>query len=181
MRLEAELPPTADGNHATSQLVLMTAEGNLWNSKKQAYEKVLFFFDSGAQKTVITERVADQFGLPKLTTEICTMSGIGGHIENFESHVVTTKVSTAFGEELELRVQTKPVLTNGFPSVKLTNADIEFLKENNICLSNSKLRGELQTPHILVGLDYYHELVSGPSHTIKTPSGLHIARTIFGP
>ncbi|XGW34218.1 hypothetical protein V3C99_018218, partial [Haemonchus contortus] len=80
-----------------------------------------------------------------------------------------------------MKILTKPILTNGFPSVKLTETDIDFLKENNICLSNSNLRGEIQTLHIPIGLDYYHELISGQNHSMKTPSGLHIARTIFGP
>ncbi|XGW10254.1 hypothetical protein V3C99_012050 [Haemonchus contortus] len=159
----------------------MTAEGYLWSFKKQEYVKALFFFDSGAQKTVIEERLANELGLPKYSTEICTMSGIGGHIENFKSDIVLTRINTAFGEEIELKIQTKPVLTNGFPSVKLTTADVTFLKENNIYLANSKLRGEHQKPHILVGLDYYHDLVSGQNHTQKTPSGLHITKTVFGP
>lgn len=120
----------------------MTAEGNMWNFKKQVYEKVLFFFDSGAQKSIIKEEVAEQFSLSKLSTEVCTMSGIGGHVENFESRVVTIKVSSAYGDEVEMKILTKPMLTNGFPSVKLTENDIDFLKENNICLSNSNLRGK---------------------------------------
>ncbi|KAK6764148.1 hypothetical protein RB195_024465 [Necator americanus] len=140
----------------------MTAEGNI-NARKEAYEKALFFFDSGAQKTVIEENLAEQLGLPKNTTEICTMSGIGEHIECFESH------------------KTKPVITNGFPSVKLNTEDIEFLKTNTICLANSKLHGEHQNPHILVGLDYYHDLVTDPANGIRTPSGFHITKTVFGP
>ncbi|KAK6061825.1 hypothetical protein COOONC_00505, partial [Cooperia oncophora] len=44
------------------QLVLMTAEGN----------KVLFFFDTGARKTVIKEAFAERLSLPKLTTETST-------------------------------------------------------------------------------------------------------------
>ncbi|VDL81408.1 unnamed protein product [Nippostrongylus brasiliensis] len=159
----------------------MTAEGSIWNHRKSAYEKVLFFFDCGAQKTIIQEDVATKLGLPRQTTEICTMSGIGGHIEKFESHIVEARVSTVFGEELQFKFQTKPVITNGFPSVKLTSTDVNFLKANNICLANSKLRGEHQTPHILVGLDYFHELVIHPVNGERTPTGLHIAKTIFGP
>ncbi|KAK6742031.1 hypothetical protein RB195_009726 [Necator americanus] len=168
-------------SQTSKQLILMTAEGNIWNARKQTYEKVLFFFDSGAQKTVIEENLAQQLGLPKNTTEICTMSGIGGHIECFESHKVPVKLGTAFGEEICMTIQTKPVITNGFPSVKLNTEDIEFLKTNTICLANSKLRGEHQNPHILVGLDYYHDLVTDPANGIRTPSGFHIAKTVFGP
>ncbi|KAK6762557.1 hypothetical protein RB195_023326 [Necator americanus] len=168
-------------SQTSKQLILMTAEGNIWDARKQTYEKVLFFFDSGAQKTVIEENLAQQLGLPKNTTEICTMSGIGGHIECFESHKVPVKLGTAFGGEICMTIQTKPVITNGFPSVKLNTEDIEFLKTNTICLANSKLRGEHQNPHILVGLDYYHDLVTDPANGIRTPSGFHIAKTVFGP
>ncbi|KAK6728972.1 hypothetical protein RB195_006183 [Necator americanus] len=89
------------------------------------------------------------------------MSGIGGHIECFESHKVPVKLGTAFGEEICMTIQTKPA--------------------NSKQLANSKLRGEHQNPHILVGLDYYHDLVTDPANGIRTPSGFHIAKTVFGP
>lgn len=164
-----------------SQLVLMTAEGNVWNHRKGGYKKILFFFDTGAQKTVIEESLAESLGVQKQATETCTMSGIGGHIERFKSHNVIIKVSTAYGEELNLNVQTKPVITSGFPSINLSAEDVSFLKTRSICLANSKLRGEHQKPHILVGLDHYHELVTGSVNSLQTPSGLHIANTVFGP
>ncbi|KAK6761905.1 hypothetical protein RB195_022845 [Necator americanus] len=158
----------------------MTAEGNIRKARKQVYERVLFFFDFGAQKTVIEENLAEQLGLPKNTTEICTMSGIGGLIECFETFDSgKTRTKTAFGEEICMTIQTKPVITNRFPLVKLNAEDVEFLKTNAICLA--KFRGEHQNPHNLVGLDYYHDLVTDPANGIRTPSGFHIAKTASGP
>ncbi|EYB89675.1 hypothetical protein Y032_0229g2928 [Ancylostoma ceylanicum] len=109
------------------------------------------------------------------------MPGIGGHIECFKSHTVPLKVATAFGEEIDIVVQTKPVITNGFPSVNLDPNGIAFLKPNNICLANSKLRGQHQNPHVLVGLDYYHDLVTEITNGARTQAGFHIASTVFGP
>lgn len=63
------------------------------------------------------------------------------------------KISTDFGEEIELTIQTKPVIINNLPSVNLSLVDITFLKKNNICLANLKLRAEEQILHILVGSD----------------------------
>ncbi|EYC09908.1 hypothetical protein Y032_0058g2887 [Ancylostoma ceylanicum] len=160
------------------QVVLMTAEGSIWNARKQLYEKILFVFDSGAQKTVIDERLVQQFGLPKHMTEKCSISGIGGRTETFDSHFVPLKIGTAFGEEIEITVQTRPVITEGFPSVRLEQCDVAFLKTNSIFLANTKLRGELQIPRVLVGLDYYHDLVTHIG--AKTPSGLQVAKTVFG-
>ncbi|EYC42091.1 hypothetical protein Y032_0543g3219 [Ancylostoma ceylanicum] len=162
----------------SEQLVLMTAEGSIWNARRQQYEKILFLFDSGAQKTAVDEELAEQFGLPRQMTEKCTMSGIGGRVETFESHIVPLKIGSAFGEEIEITVQTRPVITEGFPSVRLEQGDVAFLKANEIFLANTKLRGEQQIPRVLVGLDYYHDLVTYTG--AKTPSGLHLAKTVFG-
>ncbi|EYB84689.1 hypothetical protein Y032_0311g2127 [Ancylostoma ceylanicum] len=173
-----------DSNPCTSeftnkQIVLMTADGSIWNAKRQQFEKVLFCFDSGAQKTVIEEELAEQFGLPKVRTQMCIVSGSGGHLKTFESHTISLRIGTAFGEEIEITGQTRPVITSGFPSLILGQSDGAFLKANDIYLASTKIRGEHQIPRILVGLDHYHDLITG--HLSKTPSGLHIAKTVFGP
>ncbi|EYC16327.1 hypothetical protein Y032_0034g2933 [Ancylostoma ceylanicum] len=161
------------------QVVLMTAEGSIWNAKRRQFERVLFLFDSDAQKTVVEEKLAEQFGLPKKMTKMCTVSGGGGHTETFQSHTVQLSIGTAFGEDIEMTVETRPIITSGIPSVKLDKVDAAFLKANDIYLANTKIRGECQIPRVLVGLDYYHDLVI--DHITKTPSGLHITKTVFGP
>ncbi|EYB96852.1 hypothetical protein Y032_0146g2534 [Ancylostoma ceylanicum] len=70
---------------------------------------------------------------------------------------------------------------SGFPSVKLHDIDRQFLREREIIVSNPKLRGEIQTPHILVRLDHYYNFIVGSGTNTLTPSGLHIAKTIFCP
>ena len=56
------------------------------------------------------------------------MSGIGGHIKNFKSYIVDIRIGTAYGEEIELKVQIKPIITNGFPSARLSPAISIFSK-----------------------------------------------------
>ncbi|EYC15188.1 hypothetical protein Y032_0037g3370 [Ancylostoma ceylanicum] len=163
------------------QIVLMTAEGNVWNHKTNQFEKVLFFFDTGAQKSLIRESTADDFGLVSQQTEHCTMSGIGGHTERFKSNLVTLRVSTAFGKQINLTVHTKPIITNGFSSVRLSEEDKHFLQFKEMFICNPRVRGEHQNPHILIGLDYYYELVPPNTTTVQTPSGLQITNTVFGP
>ncbi|KAK6750546.1 hypothetical protein RB195_002489 [Necator americanus] len=162
------------------QVVLMTAEGNVWNNNTRQFEKLLFFFDTGAQKTIIREQTAREFGLPTQKTEICTMSGIGGHTEKYQTNIVPLKISNAFGKEIHMTIQTKPIITNGFSSVRLNDADKQYLQDNEICINNPRVRGEHQNPQILVGLDNYYDLVNTVD-TITLPSGLRIARTVFGP
>ncbi|KAK6047708.1 hypothetical protein COOONC_14787 [Cooperia oncophora] len=150
------------------QIVLMTAEGNLYKHRSKRYEKVFFFFDTGAQKTVIQEGLAVRLSLPKISTDTCTMSGIGGHSETFDSHLVPLK---CIG----------PNISEGFRSALVTRCDQGFLEREELFLANSNLRGERQVPHILVGLDRYYDLVTTNMASICTPSGLHIAKTVFGP
>ncbi|EYC20178.1 hypothetical protein Y032_0022g495 [Ancylostoma ceylanicum] len=172
---------TVSGIPKQKQLILMTAEGNIFSHVSQQYERVLFFFDTDAQKTIIEEDVANKLGLSRITTETCIISGMGGHTEKFESHSVRMNTTTAFGAELEMIVQTKPIITGGFPAVKLTKEDQEFLQSKELCVANSKLRGERLIPRILVGLDRYYDLVVADTTALRTPSGLHVAKTVFGP
>ncbi|EYC40938.1 hypothetical protein Y032_0588g350 [Ancylostoma ceylanicum] len=161
------------------QIVLMRAEGSIWNAKRRQFEKVLFLFDSGSQKTVVEEKLAERFGLSKKVTKMCTVTGGGGHTETFQSHTVQLSIGTAFGEDIEMTVETRPIITSGIPSVKLDKVDAAFLKANDIYLANTEIRGERQIPRVLLGLDYYHDLVI--DHITKTPSGLHITKTVFDP
>ncbi|XGW35160.1 hypothetical protein V3C99_018855 [Haemonchus contortus] len=55
------------------QIALVTAEGSIWNHGTQSFEKVIFFFDIGAQKTIIQEDLACRLKLPTLKTETCIM------------------------------------------------------------------------------------------------------------
>ncbi|KAK6761401.1 hypothetical protein RB195_022458 [Necator americanus] len=162
------------------QVILMTAEGNVWNNNTRQFEKLLFFFDTGAQKTIIREQTAREFGLPTQKTEIYTMSGIGGHTEKYQTNIVPLKISNAFGKEIHMTIQTKPIITNDFSSVRLNDADKQYLQDKEICINNPRVRGEHQNPQILVGLDNYYDLVNTVD-TITLPSGLRIARTVFGP
>ncbi|KAK6735243.1 hypothetical protein RB195_018429 [Necator americanus] len=38
----------------------------------------------------------------------------------------------------------------------------------------------MQNRQILIGLDYYYDLLTVPGNGIRTPCGLHIAKTVFG-
>ncbi|KAK6764904.1 hypothetical protein RB195_025009 [Necator americanus] len=169
----------SNDNATKDQVMLMTAEANMWNNKTGQYERVLIFFDTGAQRTIINERTAEEFGFPKQKTEIC-LSGNGGHTEKFKTFFVPLKISTVFGKEIRLTVQTKPVITNGFRSAYLLEQDKQFLQDNDICLSNPRLRSEHQNPQILIGLDYCNEFVMSSTRT-RLPSGLYVARTSVGP
>uniref|UniRef100_A0A7I4Y3E6 Integrase catalytic domain-containing protein n=1 Tax=Haemonchus contortus TaxID=6289 RepID=A0A7I4Y3E6_HAECO len=99
----------------------------------------------------------------------------------FQSNVVTLKILTAHGMEINMKAQTKPIITNGFSSVHLSMEDKHFLQLNELWVCNPRVQGEHQNPHILVGLDYYYHLVPPNSKFLQLPSGLHIAKTIFGP
>ncbi|KAK6010081.1 scavenger mRNA decapping enzyme, partial [Ostertagia ostertagi] len=167
-------------NDDQDQIVLMTAEGRIWNHNLDKFDKAIFFFDTGAQKTIIEENFAMKLGLPSIRTETCTMSGIGGNTEIFKSSIVSVRIGTAYGKDMEILIQTKPVLTKGFPGVRLCAVDKQFLQDRNILVCNPNIRGEHQLPKILVGLDYYYNFILDNSSLI-TPSGLRLANTVFGP
>ncbi|EYC32856.1 hypothetical protein Y032_0002g1126 [Ancylostoma ceylanicum] len=83
------------------QIVLMTAEGSIWNAKRQQFEKVLFCFDSGAQKTVIEEKLAEQFGLAKKLINSAVAMGISDiNFDNFDNVAVRIFQELAYESQL---------------------------------------------------------------------------------
>ncbi|PIO72307.1 hypothetical protein TELCIR_05766, partial [Teladorsagia circumcincta] len=167
-------------NNVGEQIVLMTAEGLVWNYSSNSYERALFFFDTGAQVSLILEGAAEHLALPVAKTEQCSLSGISGISETFLSHHVVLRIQTAQGRELEFTVKTKPTITTGFPSVHLVERDTLFMEEYGIYLSNTRMRGEHQYPHVLIGLDLYSSFVYEHHPPVQLPTGLRIARTLFG-
>ncbi|PIO71003.1 kinase domain protein, partial [Teladorsagia circumcincta] len=77
--------------------------------------------------------------------------------------------------------KTKPILTRGFPAVKLSSVDQDFLQERHLLVCNPSIRGEHQVPHIIVGLDHYYSFILDNGQSSFTPSGLRLANTVFGP
>ncbi|KAK6057467.1 hypothetical protein COOONC_05013 [Cooperia oncophora] len=128
----------------------MTTEGSVWNHRTQQFKKILFFFDTGREPT--PENTLQKISHFPKNQAICAMSGIGGHVEKFRSSVVTLKICTAYGMEIIIRAQTKPVITSGFSSVNI--------KRCTYWLD-----------------DYHYRFVPPYSQIIKLPSGLHIAKT----
>ncbi|KAK6755881.1 hypothetical protein RB195_014336 [Necator americanus] len=163
------------------QLVLMTVEAQVKNNKTGAYENVLLFLDSGAQCNLIEATLADNLALVHSEPYQCTMYGIGGIEETYIAQKVTAEFRTRFGESVSLTLGTKPVLTKAFPSAALTCSDVQFLKRNNIFLSNTATNGELIKPHILIGVEAYENIVMLDSPPTKLPSGLLAQNTVFGP
>ncbi|KAK6029223.1 hypothetical protein OSTOST_04667 [Ostertagia ostertagi] len=134
-------------------------EALVLSERKRSYIRALLFFDTGAHVSLIEEHVAESLALPVFHSEQCTLSGIGGITDTFVCHHVRMNILSAHGKELQIPLRTKPTLVEGFPSVLLTEKDIEFMEENDICLSNSRVRGEMQRPHIIIGIDLFSSLV----------------------
>ncbi|KHJ99253.1 hypothetical protein OESDEN_00760 [Oesophagostomum dentatum] len=169
---------TKTGN---AQLVLMTAEAQIKNNTTGMFENILLFLDSGAQCNLIQTDMANTLALEKGSPYQCTMHGIGGITETYTSYESKATFKTKFGDYLTLTLNTKPVLTNAFPAATLTPNDTQFLRNNNIFLSNTFTNGELLKPPVLIGIESYAAVVLLHSPPVKLPSGLFAQNTVFGP
>ncbi|KAK6035397.1 hypothetical protein COOONC_27098, partial [Cooperia oncophora] len=158
------------------QLVLMTVEAQ--NGHIRQRPSLPRF---GGSMQFDRRSLADKFALVHGEPYQCTMYGIGGIAETYTAQKVTAELRTRFGESVFLTLRTKPVLTNAFPSAALTCPDVQFLKSNNIFLSNTAANGELVKPHILIGVEAYENVVMLDSPPTKLPSGLLAQNTVFGP
>ncbi|KAK6763014.1 hypothetical protein RB195_023643 [Necator americanus] len=90
------------------------------------------------------------------------MSGIGGHIECFESHMVPVKLGTAFREEICMTIQTSHNKRISFNEIGRRR--YRFLENKHYLFSKFKA-----------------SCYGNPPNGIRTPSGCHIAKTVIGP
>uniref|UniRef100_A0A1I7X4G2 Peptidase A2 domain-containing protein n=1 Tax=Heterorhabditis bacteriophora TaxID=37862 RepID=A0A1I7X4G2_HETBA len=133
--------PTKTENYTHHQTVLMTVEGKVKN-KEGIYENVLIFLDSGAQQSLIEENEANRLGLTKTNPSKCTMSGMGGLTESFQTYDVQLSLLSAYMTEIKVQVKTKPIITRCFNAVFLTPRDKTYMLNNDIILSNPRTEGE---------------------------------------
>lgn len=85
-----------------------------WDYNTKNFEKIVSFLDTGAEKkTIIVEELAWK---PK--PALCQI---------VRKQIVSVKIVSAYGKDLEIVMQAKPILSKGSPSVKLSPMDQEFL------------------------------------------------------
>ena len=162
-----------------NNILLQTATvvvSNLNNSEKKT---VNLLFDNGSQRTYITSELRNRLKLPKIRTERLFVKVFGNKnfkCQNFD--IVPLNIFTSSNEIITIEAICTPVICEA-----ITNQNVKTVSRNYNHLKNLKLADSSEKENknidILIGLDYYYQLVTGEiiRGEINEPVALN---TVFG-
>ncbi|VDK20076.1 unnamed protein product [Anisakis simplex] len=128
--------------------------------------------DSCNEQTFISNKLAKQLKLQTTASSQLAINGFARQLPTYLSiQDVDINVTSSTGYNKTLRVKTADFLTTPLNYINLTD-------QYDIC-NVSELSIQREQPHILIGIDCYHELVQ-PSQT-RLPTGFYLIDAIFGP
>ena len=169
-----------------SSVFLLTATVPVSGSETDPQLKATVFMDTGSQRTFISERLAERLKLKKEEKEVLRINTFGSK----KTMVITSSVNHIHlrlrdGHTFEVRVNTVPVVTHSITKSPLGWLDTSFIQkmvsDGKVALADKMQTKESRVhPDILIGQDYYHQLV-GEGMKIQLPSaGLYLIPSKFG-
>lgn len=167
---------------AGETVLMQTASSEVKNPNGANSVKTRMLFDSGSQRTYITEVLADKLGLKPERQEDLKIVTFG----RSEAKVVKTSVTTMSlkllnGEYLQIKANIVPVISGDIPRRFIDTSTIRDLDHliNSLDLADSiPKRGESSRIDLLIGNDYYLDLIL--SQKIEVAPGLYFLSSKLG-
>ena len=163
-----KVPSLLSGSNGT--ILLQTARTNAYDPEDPERKvSVRLIFDSGSQRSYITERVSNQLGLRALGIKEMSIATFGaGNGIRHNCEVVKVALETREGEHVEVTLLTIPLicepLVSNSPDSYISRCD--YIRTQD--LADPVVEGEVNVD-ILVGLDHYWDLVTG--ETVRVNEG----------
>uniref|UniRef100_A0A914WWH6 Integrase catalytic domain-containing protein n=1 Tax=Plectus sambesii TaxID=2011161 RepID=A0A914WWH6_9BILA len=168
------------------EVVLLTAKTKAFNpemkSRKKEAVDVHIFFDSGSQKSFITQELADKLKLKKESEDTLSIYTFASEQpQQMKSSTVQVEVLLKDGSTKTIQASALPMLTNKLPRKALKENDINLYKQasSRNLAEDIPMKNEVIIPDILIGSDYFWEFLES-KETIKCPSGLYLIPSKVG-
>ena len=155
-------------------VLLQTAKGIAFNEDNSKSSHVRILFDNGSQRSYITSNLKSKLNLKPMKTETLHLNTFGvNSFQRQSCELVRLRLKNHVGEETEITALSYPTICSPLPSkVKVNYPHLEGL-----ALADS-LDDSCGDIDILIGSDYYWDLVSG--ETIRGDSGPTAVSSKFG-
>ena len=140
-----------------SQVLLKTAVADV-SAKNGIISSANILLDEGAQRSFITEQLAQKLNLCSQNTEKITIAGFGEHnhsVRNLKSDNVL--LYTDDGKNIEMNVLIVPQIASPIQNYTRSVRHISHLK--NLKLANPYTGDEMFEVEMLIGADYYWDVV----------------------
>ena len=155
-------------------VLLQTAKGIAFNEDNSKSSHVRILFDNGSQRSYITNNLKSKLNLKPMKTETLHLNTFGvNSFQRQSCELVRLRLKNHVGEETEITALSYPTICSPLPSkVKVNYPHLEGL-----ALADS-LDDSCGDIDILIGSDYYWDLVSG--ETNRGDSRPTAVSSIFG-
>ena len=167
-------------SNSSTPVLLQTAQAIVYNPQRpECKVKARIILDSGSQRTYLTDNLKNILQLPVLERKQVSIKTFGSTDERVEFvEVASLGIELKGGPNLSLSAFTVPLICQ-----PLQGQSVEQVVNDNVCFSGLRLadycaEGETLNVDILVGSDYYWNLVTG--HTIRGTQGPTAIHTKLG-
>lgn len=172
-----------DGKLVRSSM-LLTAFTKLKNSADPTFiENAQIFFDIGAQRSFITNKMVEKLQLPSDVDEELLIFTFGTEKAQWQkSKHVLFEVLLRDGTTISMEANSVPHLTNSQARIALSAEDQDFIKKSlPVSFFGDEVPFEklLFKPDVIIGQDYFWEFILDAPKT-KLPSGLFIIPSKLG-
>ncbi|XP_052764085.1 uncharacterized protein LOC128206006 [Mya arenaria] len=168
---------------SSDEMVLMqTAKASVGNRDTSVHETTRLLFDSGSQRTYITERLANKLGLkPTAEQELKLVTFGSEHTKVIKTKSVNIDITLMDGSCMKLTANVVPTISGTIqrnPLTKVLSKQMEHLI-NSVDLSDTIPRAqETTTIDVLIGNDYYLDIVL--PQRIEIEPGLYLLSSKLG-
>ncbi|KAK6031838.1 Pao retrotransposon peptidase, partial [Ostertagia ostertagi] len=176
-------PNFSNHNKSNIKARLMVVPLRARNENNNSEEQVYALLDSASDQSFISLPLAQRLQLiPHFETTII-VNTFGGHAERKHVTCVETLLVNSQEQSIKVKLLTHDIITHPLAIIDLQTEDKIFLEEkfsndNAIWLQDSTIE---VTPDILLGIDYFNDILQTNEPIIRLPSGLFMTPTFFGP
>ena len=149
---------------SSDEMVLMqTAKAVIGNGDTSAHETTRILFDSGSQRTYITERLAEKLGVkPTAEQELKLVTFGNEHTKVIKTKSVQIDIALKDGSCMKLTANVVPTISGTIhrnPLTKVLSKQMENLVNSVDLADTIPSVKETTTIDVLIGNDYYLDLV----------------------
>uniref|UniRef100_A0A7I4YY06 Integrase catalytic domain-containing protein n=1 Tax=Haemonchus contortus TaxID=6289 RepID=A0A7I4YY06_HAECO len=152
-------------DHSTSSS-LMTVEALAVDHQSKTSTPVILLLDTGAQRSFISQDAVARLNIKVSHITPLTTVTFGAVRTTEPSGMVDVDLVDNQGRKIRLILRTKEHLTVPCPPINFTAEDRQFLQSYNIRLESLTISRAV-TPDILVGIDYFWDIVTSDSDPVS--------------
>ena len=161
------------------KIVIQTALATVKNTETLRSEKTRILMDTGSQRTYITKELADNLQLKTRETQEYSIYTLGSKKpKKVTTSLAELTIKTQKGNDILIKASIVPQITGLVQRIPINISEQQNLKKTYNLGDTLSQQVQTSTLGLLIGNDYYHELIMGERTQIQ--DGLYLIKSKLG-